>query len=1034
MTSTDAPLRYFFAGLKQLIDARSADFIGREDLLASLLSLAHTEGDGGVRVITGPPGSGKTSLLCRLAKELESIRPIYHIVGRDSGRDKPRLILQSLVEQITIKYGFPLSVDDDLDVLARDFANLLVEIDRRGQNEIVIIDGLDEIDIQPLQRVVSILPAAPPNSTRIFLSARSGTVENGLVRALGARKITVDPLNLSETVRYAAKARANISFEQAADLHQAAEGNPLVLGLLLSGRDGGSSHEPLASNGLDRMAAAIERVVDRTSDLVGAEVAADVLGVVHVGSGEIDRRDLGEILAAVPAHELRRTLGAIDELLDRHATNLAFFHKSVHDYLRDRFSRREITRFHTLIVDWLSHESLEVGGRRSTLITHLLHCGQLDSALHLLADEGHLTALRRGLGDGLAFQEWFDDWELALKAAGENCPAAAVLARSLADTVGTYFQYFHDNAVLVRLAQCGADRVLDTLARSTADENDRALVLFLLGAIQYHCGDMAAADRYLQQAEVVIEQRAPRAPVKFRVHQFRGLAAQYSGRFEDALRHYERSRAESAASGHPLYHVFSHSCAGNTLTMQARPEAALAEQTRALGLLRDPAAGVRTDADLLSKEHYDTNVASALTRLAESHLALGSADLASDLLEEARDIYRSLETKDRYFLYFVQVYAEARLAKHPVNDAVDLADVQSDLWDSFVLCRTRSQRARSLRVLAGCAILEQSIGQAHDLAMQALTLVPDATAPVERMRILVVMANIAELQGDLEAAQYHRESARGLATQLGILPTDFDKARDSRVSIPPRSDAEVEQLIRRMGSPARQDASTPSDQAMVGSESSSLVILDCDGVLVDSEPIAIEHAVTVFRQLGWQLTGDDMAARFVGRSDSYMRDVVASQIGRAIPEWDEIYTDVLLSRLAQEAVPVRGIVEALAQVRCRACVASSGTHRKIRTTLSAVGLFERFSGRIYSSQDVANGKPAPDLFLHAARSEGFEPSQCVVVEDSRTGALAARAAGMACIGYVGFDADLTRFDGTGAVVITSMKDLPAAIRTLTSGR
>jgi len=1022
-TNPNPPMRYFFAGLQQLIDARSADFVGREDLLASLLSLANTEGDGGVRVITGPPGSGKTSLLCRLIKHLEDVRPIYHIVGRDSGRDKPRLILQSLVEQITNKYGFPLPVGDDLDVLARDFANLLVEIDRRGRNEIVIIDGLDEIDITPLQRVVSILPAAPPNSARIFLSARSGTVENEIIRALGARRIMVDPLNLSETVRYAAKTRADISFEQVADLHQAAEGNPLVLGLLLARRDE-NSREPLISSGLDRMAAAIERVVDRTGELVGSDVAADVLGVVHVGSGEIDRRDLAEILDHVPGHDLRRALDAIDELLDRHTTNLAYFHKSVHDYLRDRFSKRELTRFHTLIVDWLSHESLEVGGRRSTLINHLLHCGQLDAALHLLSDRDHLIALRRGLGDGLAFQEWFDDWELAFKEAGPGTPASALLARSLSDTVGTYFQYFHDNAVLVRLAQCGADRILDDLARSTPDDADRSLTLFILGAIQYHCGDMASADRYFEAAEQLIERRAPNAAIKFRVHQFRGLAAQYSGRFDDALRHYDRSRAEAASSGHPLYHVFSHSCAGNTLTMQARPDLALVEQTRALGLLRDPAAEVRSDADLLSQEHYDTNVASALTRLAESHLALGSADVASDLLDEAREIYQSIETKDRYYLYFIQVYAEAQLARYAIDGQASLEDVRTDLWDAFVLCRTPSQRARSLRVLASCAILDQSIEQAIHLAEQALALVPDSTAPVERMRIVVVLGQIAATQHDSEAERRYREEAHARAVQLGISITDFDKARDPRVSIPTQPVAD--------GRPENRDAGCEGGDGINGSQESILIILDCDGVLVDSEPIAIAHAVSVFRRLGWELGEEEFVRRFVGRSDTYMRDVVENHLGHPIIEWDEVYTEILLARLAREAMPVRSIINALDEINFRTCVASSGTHRKIRTTLGAVDLLERFSGRIYSSQDVENGKPAPDLFLHAARSEGVDPRSCIVVEDSPTGALAARAAGMACVGYVGLGGDVTHFDGTGAVVILSMDDLPAAIRTLAS--
>jgi HAD superfamily hydrolase (TIGR01509 family) len=1010
MSDFDTEPRYFFAGLKQLVESRAESFVGREELVTSLLSLARTEGSGGVRVITGPVGSGKTSLLCRLTSLLEDVQPIYHIVSRDSGRDKPRLILQSLVEQITRKYDFPLPVHDDLDVLARDFDNLLVEIDRRGKTEIIIIDGLDEIDIEPLQRVVSLLPSAPPRSTRIFLSARSGTIEDEVIRVLNARQIPVEPLNLSETVRYAAKRHSDLTLDKVADLHQAAEGNPLVLGFLLSG-GGDDDHEPGDASSIDRMAAAIERVVDRAAEAVGADIAADVLGVIHVASGEIDRRDLGEILEKVSTHDLRRALGVIDQLLEPHSPRLTYFHKAVHDYLRERFKQREIARFHTLIVDWLSHENLDIGGRRSTLINHLLHRGDLDAAIEQISKETHLDALRVGLGDGRAFQEWFDDWELALAFADQNSRAEGVLARSLVDTVGRYFQYFHDNGLLIRISKPGPDRVLSSLAETTIDDADRALILFILGAIQYHCGDMVAADRYFWDAEQVIDERANDAPVKFRVYQFRGLAAQYSGRFEEALHHYDRSRAEAARSGHPLYHVFSHSCAGNTLTMQARPEDALVEQSRALELLRDPAVDVRSDPDLLSDEHYNTNVASALTRLAESNLALNKLAAAGGFLEEARELYTAIGTRDRYYLYFIQVLAEFELVGAPTGTEVPVDDIRASVSNSFILCRTPSQRARSLRILATCDYLDESYDDAWKLASQGLNLVPGTTAPVERMRLLLVLAQIAGALKKAEEESNFVDAARALAVELDISPTDFDKARDSRVSIPVQRD--------------HPDLAEPEDPHPVHNRL-PLVIFDCDGVLVDSEPIAIAHAMSVLSELGWKVTERDVVSRFVGRSDSYMRDAAAAHIGRPLNEWGQLYTEALLSRLKDEAVPVPGIVDALARLDYRSCVASSGSHRKIQTTLSAAGLLDQFAGRIYSSQDVSNGKPAPDLFLHVARAEGVDPTDCIVIEDSRFGALAAQAAGMACVGYVG-STHPDRFDGTGAVAITSMKDLPAAV-------
>lgn len=1011
--TTAAEPRYYFAGLKQFVDTKAESFIGREALVASLLSSAKAE-EGGVRVITGPPGSGKTALLCRLTKLLEDERPIVHIVGRDSGRDKPRLILQSLVEQIILKYDFPLPVHDDLDVLARDFANLLVEIDRRGNAEIVIIDGLDEVDIEPLERLVSILPSAPPPSTTMFLSARSGTIEDDVIRALNGRRIRVEPLNLSETVRYAAKKHYNLPLDQVADLHQAAEGNPLVLELLMSSRI--DDDQPFEAGSMDRMAAAIERVVDRAGEAVGAEIAAKVIGVIHVGSGEIERRELGEILDDVPSHELRRALGVIEQLLERSTPKLSYFHKSVHDCLRERFSAREIREFHNLIVGWLNHAPLDVGGRRSTLINHLLHGGQLDSAVQLISNKRHLDELRVGLGDSLAFQEWFDDWELALANPGQSAQTEQILARALADTVEKYFQYFHDSGLLIRIAQCGADRVLASLAEATRDAADQAHILFVLGAIQYHCGDMAGAERFFTEAEQVAAQRGVRAPVKFRILQFRGLAAQYSGRFEDALHHYDRSRAEAAATGHPLYHVFSHSCAGNTLTMQARPEAALIEQERALALIRDPAMDVKSDSDLISTEHFNTNVASALTRLAESNLALANYETAGGLLAEAREIYASITTKDRYYLYFIQVLAEFELVSAGAG-AVPIDDIRAKVWDSFILCRTPSQRARSLRILSTCDYREGLYDDAWELALQALGVVPDATAPVERMRLLLALAQIASARDETANHVLYLAAARELAAELEISERDFERARDSRVFV--RDEAEA---------PSSTPSDEPADRAGL-----PLLILDCDGVLVDSEPVSIEHAVRVLGELGWQVTANDVVTQFMGRSDAYLRAAVESQLGRRVDEWDEVYTDALLARLEKEVVPVAGIVDALAQLDYRSCVASSGSHRKIRATLGAVQLLNQFVGRVYSSQDVKNGKPAPDLFLYAAGAEGVDPAECIVVEDSRFGALAAQAAGMACIGYLGADGDSSRFDGTGAVTLTSMADLPRAVTEIARG-
>jgi beta-phosphoglucomutase-like phosphatase (HAD superfamily) len=109
-------------------------------------------------------------------------------------------------------------------------------------------------------------------------------------------------------------------------------------------------------------------------------------------------------------------------------------------------------------------------------------------------------------------------------------------------------------------------------------------------------------------------------------------------------------------------------------------------------------------------------------------------------------------------------------------------------------------------------------------------------------------------------------------------------------------------------------------------------------------------------------------------------------------------------------------------------VASSGTHSKIRKTLGLTNLLHRFEGRIFSSTEVARGKPAPDLFLHAARQMNALPEQCIVIEDSKYGARAARAAGMRVLGYAGGLTPPEWLHAEGATVFTSMSELPALIR------
>lgn len=208
-----------------------------------------------------------------------------------------------------------------------------------------------------------------------------------------------------------------------------------------------------------------------------------------------------------------------------------------------------------------------------------------------------------------------------------------------------------------------------------------------------------------------------------------------------------------------------------------------------------------------------------------------------------------------------------------------------------------------------------------------------------------------------------------------------------------------------------------------------LVIFDCDGVLVDSEHLAQQVEMAMLAELGWPITAQEMADHHLGRSWPTIRANIEAHLGRPLPD------DFRARAVAQthalfeaELAAVDGVLEAIDAVTAHGwatCVASSGSHERIRFSLGLTGILPVFDGRIFSAEDVRHGKPAPDLFLHAAARSGFLPPQCVVVEDSPAGVAAARASDMLVVGYAGrtpaellVDADLviTRMDGLAGAV------------------
>ena len=211
-----------------------------------------------------------------------------------------------------------------------------------------------------------------------------------------------------------------------------------------------------------------------------------------------------------------------------------------------------------------------------------------------------------------------------------------------------------------------------------------------------------------------------------------------------------------------------------------------------------------------------------------------------------------------------------------------------------------------------------------------------------------------------------------------------------------------------------------------------LVIFDCDGVLVDSEPIANRVLTGQLRRIGVLIPESEVMRRFVGKTRNQCLALAADILGRDLParfgeEWDAALSDAL----RREVRPAPGVPEVLRTLSIPYCVASNGMADRVRVTLESAGLLPHFDGRVFTSADVAHPKPAPDLFLHAAASMRIAPARCVVVEDTPTGVNAGHAAGMRVLGYIGnstSDADALAAAGA-AMVFNDMRELPALLRT-----
>jgi beta-phosphoglucomutase-like phosphatase (HAD superfamily) len=215
-----------------------------------------------------------------------------------------------------------------------------------------------------------------------------------------------------------------------------------------------------------------------------------------------------------------------------------------------------------------------------------------------------------------------------------------------------------------------------------------------------------------------------------------------------------------------------------------------------------------------------------------------------------------------------------------------------------------------------------------------------------------------------------------------------------------------------------------------------VVIFDCNGVLVDSEPLATAIVSEEFMRAGFPLTPDVVARYFTGRRASDMFAEVEAASGRKLPSgFAATVAGATLRRFRTELRATKHIARALSWLRGPKCVASSSSIDRIRLSLETTDLIHLFEPHLFSASEVRNGKPAPDLFLHAADKMNVHPGDCIVVEDSIVGVAAAAAAGMTVIGFAGGSHAATRLDkhlrAVGArTVISDMRMLKSAVTEL----
>ncbi|MBL4813246.1 MAG: HAD-IA family hydrolase [Rhodobacteraceae bacterium] len=181
-----------------------------------------------------------------------------------------------------------------------------------------------------------------------------------------------------------------------------------------------------------------------------------------------------------------------------------------------------------------------------------------------------------------------------------------------------------------------------------------------------------------------------------------------------------------------------------------------------------------------------------------------------------------------------------------------------------------------------------------------------------------------------------------------------------------------------------------------------LVIFDCDGVLIDSEVISASILINQMADLGIEMSPAYIREHFLGRSFPTVAKRIAEAFGVALPDDTELrYRAALLKRFEAELKCTQGVKDVLARLNCKCCVATSSSPQRVARSLAIVGLTAQFGSNVFTASQVARGKPAPDLFLFAAKQMDVDPARALVIEDSAPGVTAAQRAQMKVLHFAG---------------------------------